>query len=150
MLTVQDLSTLDPASVQQKQEFLAEMAQELNPAIDTKRGVLHDLVLYLSSLFGQADDQNLDNLRRSSSLLEVSTDPTFTLLPYDWDSFGLPMTPTLVDTRSPDFNIGLDLKLLTRELFTMLVIMALLTTAMCGPLLRLWLPKELKHLLPRH
>jgi len=40
-------------------------------------------------------------------------------------------------------NIGLDLKLLTPALFTMLVIMALLTTAMCGPLLRWWLPKEL-------
>jgi len=40
-------------------------------------------------------------------------------------------------------NIGLDLKLLTPPLFTMLVIMALLTTAMCGPLLRWWLPDEL-------
>lgn len=40
-------------------------------------------------------------------------------------------------------NIGLDLKLLNRELFTMLVIMALLTTAMTEPLLRRWLPKEL-------
>jgi len=38
-------------------------------------------------------------------------------------------------------NIGLELKLLTPPIFTMLVIMALLTTAMCGPLLRLWLPK---------
>jgi Kef-type K+ transport system membrane component KefB len=38
-------------------------------------------------------------------------------------------------------NIGLDLKLLNPELFTMLVIMALVTTAMCGPLLRWWLPK---------
>lgn len=45
-------------------------------------------------------------------------------------------------------NIGLDLKLLTRELFTMLVLMALLTTAMCGPLLRLWLPKELRDRVP--
>jgi Kef-type K+ transport system membrane component KefB len=41
-------------------------------------------------------------------------------------------------------NIGLDLKLLSRELFTMLVIMALLTTAMTGPLLRRWLPRELR------
>ncbi len=40
-------------------------------------------------------------------------------------------------------NIGLDLKLLTPPLFTMLVIMALVTTAMCGPLLRWWLPPEL-------
>jgi Kef-type K+ transport system membrane component KefB len=41
-------------------------------------------------------------------------------------------------------NIGLDLKLLTPALFTMLVIMALVTTAMCGPLLRWWMPAELK------
>jgi Kef-type K+ transport system membrane component KefB len=46
-------------------------------------------------------------------------------------------------------NVGLELKLLTPELFTMLVIMALATTAMCGPLLRWWLPKDLKLLLPK-
>jgi Kef-type K+ transport system membrane component KefB len=46
-------------------------------------------------------------------------------------------------------NVGLELKLLTPELFTMLVIMALVTTAMCGPLLRWWLPKDLKALVPR-
>jgi len=45
-------------------------------------------------------------------------------------------------------NVGLDLGLLTPALFTMLVIMALLTTAMCGPLLRWWLPKDLRKLVP--
>jgi Kef-type K+ transport system membrane component KefB len=45
-------------------------------------------------------------------------------------------------------NVGLELKLLTPALFTMLVIMALLTTAMCGPLLRWWLPKDLRKLVP--
>ncbi len=45
-------------------------------------------------------------------------------------------------------NVGLELKLLTPALFTMLVIMALLTTAMCGPLLRWWLPKELRERVP--
>ncbi len=45
-------------------------------------------------------------------------------------------------------NVGLDLKLLTPALFTMLVIMALLTTAMTGPLLRRWLPKDLRKLVP--
>jgi Kef-type K+ transport system membrane component KefB len=45
-------------------------------------------------------------------------------------------------------NVGLELKLLTPALFTMLVIMALVTTAMCGPLLRWWLPKDLKALVP--
>ena len=46
-------------------------------------------------------------------------------------------------------NVGLELKLLTPALFTMLVIMALVTTAMCGPLLRWWLPSELKKLVPK-
>lgn len=41
-------------------------------------------------------------------------------------------------------NVGLDLKLLNREVFTMLVLMALITTAMTGPLLRWWLPVELR------
>jgi Kef-type K+ transport system membrane component KefB len=45
-------------------------------------------------------------------------------------------------------NVGLDLGLLTPALFTMLVIMALVTTAMCGPLLRRWLPKDLLKLTP--
>ena len=46
-------------------------------------------------------------------------------------------------------NVGLELKLLNSALFTMLVIMALATTAMCGPLLRWWLPPELKKLVPK-
>jgi Kef-type K+ transport system membrane component KefB len=41
-------------------------------------------------------------------------------------------------------NVGLELRLLNREVFTMFVIMALATTAMTGPLLRLWLPAELR------
>jgi Kef-type K+ transport system membrane component KefB len=45
-------------------------------------------------------------------------------------------------------NVGLELKLLTPALFTMLVIMCLATTAMCGPLLRWWLPADLKKLVP--
>lgn len=58
---------------------------------------------------------------------------------------------TLLNTRAlmalVAINVGLDLELLNQELFTMLVIMALLTTAMTGPLLRRWLPTELRPLL---
>ena len=46
-------------------------------------------------------------------------------------------------------NVGLELKLLTPALFTMLVIMALLTTVMCEPLMRWRLPEDLKALPPR-
>jgi Kef-type K+ transport system membrane component KefB len=45
-------------------------------------------------------------------------------------------------------NVGADLGLFPREVFTMFVMMALLTTAMTGPLLRLWLPDSLRALLP--
>lgn len=41
-------------------------------------------------------------------------------------------------------NIALELGLLNRSLFTMFVLMALLTTAMTGPLLRWWLPPGLR------
>jgi Kef-type K+ transport system membrane component KefB len=45
-------------------------------------------------------------------------------------------------------NVGYDLKLLPKELFTMFIIMALLTTAMTGPLLRWCLPDELYAMVP--
>jgi Kef-type K+ transport system membrane component KefB len=41
-------------------------------------------------------------------------------------------------------NVGLDLGLLNRQLFTMLVLMALVTTAMTAPLIRWWLPADLR------
>ena len=43
-------------------------------------------------------------------------------------------------------NVGYELGLLPRELFTMFVLMSLVTTAMTGPLLRLFLPLELRGL----
>lgn len=46
-------------------------------------------------------------------------------------------------------KVGRDLGLLNEQLFTMFVIMCLLTTASTAPLLRLWLPADLKKLLPR-
>ncbi|HWD18931.1 MAG TPA: cation:proton antiporter [Verrucomicrobiae bacterium] len=45
-------------------------------------------------------------------------------------------------------NVGYDLGLLPKDLFTMFVIMSLATTAMTGPLLRLWLPDSLRELTP--
>jgi Kef-type K+ transport system membrane component KefB len=55
---------------------------------------------------------------------------------------------TLMNTRAlmglVAINIALELGLLTRSLFTMFVLMALVTTAMTGPLLRIFLPLELR------
>jgi Kef-type K+ transport system membrane component KefB len=46
-------------------------------------------------------------------------------------------------------NVGRELGLLNDHLFTMFVVMALATTLMVGPLLRLFLPAALKALVPR-
>lgn len=46
-------------------------------------------------------------------------------------------------------SVGKDLGLLNDKLFTMFIIMCLLTTAATGPLLRLWLPADLKKLVPK-
>ena len=45
-------------------------------------------------------------------------------------------------------NVGADLGLLPHSVFTMFVLMALVTTAMTGPLLRWWLPDDLLALVP--
>lgn len=45
-------------------------------------------------------------------------------------------------------NVGKDLGLLNDKLFTMFIIMCLLTTATTGPMLRAWLPADLRKLVP--
>lgn len=47
-------------------------------------------------------------------------------------------------------NVGYELGLLPKDLFTMFVIMSLVTTAMTGPLLNLFLPAELRTLVPEY
>lgn len=46
-------------------------------------------------------------------------------------------------------NVGKDLGLLNDKLFTMFIIMCLVTTATAGPMLRAWLPEDLKKLVPK-
>ncbi|MGZ4963572.1 MAG: cation:proton antiporter [Limisphaerales bacterium] len=45
-------------------------------------------------------------------------------------------------------NVGYELKLLPKELFSMFIIMALVTTAMTGPLLKWGLPNDLYNMVP--
>lgn len=46
-------------------------------------------------------------------------------------------------------SVGKDLGLLNDQLFTMFILMCLITTATTGPMLRAWLPADLKKLVPR-
>lgn len=75
-IEVTDLvNELDADEVQQTQELLAQLMQEFNPRIDTKRGVLHDLLFYLEAVYAEKNGVEIDRLRRSQSLLEASQDP---------------------------------------------------------------------------
>lgn len=51
----------------------------------------------------------------------------------------------MMDTRAlmelVELNLGYDLGVISRPMFTMLVIMALVTTMITGPALRVWLPR---------
>ena len=73
-LEVSNLSELTAADVLQKQEFISQLVQEDNPNIDVKRGVLHDLLFYYSAILSSATQENIDRLRKSGSLFEISKD----------------------------------------------------------------------------
>jgi hypothetical protein len=73
---VQNLLTLDETLVVDLQEFLNEMLQELDPTLDTKRGVLGDLLGYYGAILAAANQTNIDRVRQSSSLLAIEQDPT--------------------------------------------------------------------------
>lgn len=73
-LEVSNLSELTAADVLQKQEFISQLVQEDNPNVDIKRGVLHDLLFYYSAILSAATQENIDRLRKSGSLFEISKD----------------------------------------------------------------------------
>lgn len=75
-ITVTDLSTLDVESVQAQLDTLSEMLQNLDPDADLRRGTIHDVILYLSAILAQANQDNIDKVRRSNSLLAIEADPT--------------------------------------------------------------------------
>ena len=76
ILDVLDLSTLDPALVAQVQQQLSERMAEQFPELETKRGVIHDIVLYLTAILGAEQRTRMELLRESSSLLAISQNPT--------------------------------------------------------------------------
>lgn len=75
-LTVQNLGELDASKVVQTLELISGLLQEDSPELDLKRGVLHDLLLYYSAVLGTANQENIDKVRRSSSLLAIEQDPS--------------------------------------------------------------------------
>jgi hypothetical protein len=75
ILDVLDLSTLDPTLVAQVQSQISERMAEQFPELETQRGVIHDIVLYLVAILGAEQRTRMELLRESSSLQAISQNP---------------------------------------------------------------------------
>ena len=70
-----DFLTLDTASVEQAHLYIAQKIGEYAPSIETKRGVLHDILFHLEAILQTGQDVYADNLRKSGSLLAIAENP---------------------------------------------------------------------------
>ncbi len=75
-IELQKLDELDQATVDQSFHYLARRLKEAFPQIDTRRGVLGDLVLQSDAILDGLGRAAWDRLRRSTSLLAIADDPT--------------------------------------------------------------------------
>jgi hypothetical protein len=80
-LTVSDfelsqLTALNVADVQQVLDQVATQLQELNPALDLKRGVFKDTVAYYHAILEAALRTNLERYQSARSLQQINLDPT--------------------------------------------------------------------------
>lgn len=71
-----DLENLPQEQVDAAHAYLAQRLAEYAPTAERRRGVIHDVVLYLEGVFAAAADEWADRLRRSGSLLAIQADPT--------------------------------------------------------------------------
>lgn len=73
-LTLTDLSDLTKAEVDQAQSLVIQLLKDYSSDIDTKRGSIGDIVIYLSGLLHASERDLIDRVRRSSSLVEIAAD----------------------------------------------------------------------------
>lgn len=74
-ITLPDLFSLDTTAVEQAHLYIAQKIGEYAPTVETKRGVLHDILFHLEAVLQAGQDVYADNLRKSGSLLAVSENP---------------------------------------------------------------------------
>lgn len=74
-IEIPDLSSLTQAQVDQGFAYAVQLLAEKRPNIDTRRGVIGDLMLDADAIFDAARRENWDRLRLSMSLLAITEDP---------------------------------------------------------------------------
>lgn len=75
-IEIPDLSGLDQDFVDQAFAYAVQLLAEKRPNIDTRFGVIGNLILNADGILGGARRTNWDRLRRSLSLLEIEKDPS--------------------------------------------------------------------------
>lgn len=70
-----DLTALDSDLVAANREQAASRLQALDPTLDMKRGVIHDILLHYGAILEARNQTHLDAWRRSSSLAAIEEDP---------------------------------------------------------------------------
>jgi len=75
-IEITSLDALSDADVEQAYALAQQLVLEKQPNVDTKRGVLGQLVLGLDAILGAAHRESFRRLQRSQSLLEITNDPT--------------------------------------------------------------------------
>lgn len=70
------LTSLPQSAVDEQILLMEQFVAERLPLADTRGGVLQDVVVMLNGTLATVAQQNIDRLRRSGSLLEISQDPT--------------------------------------------------------------------------
>jgi hypothetical protein len=80
-LTVADfelpnLEALSSENVQQLLATLSAQLQELNPSLDLRRGVFHDMLAYYHAVLEAAIRTNLERYQSARSLQQIEADPT--------------------------------------------------------------------------
>lgn len=73
-----EISAIDDLTEEQVAEVfgvLTGLIQDAHPSVDVRRGVFHDLVLYLNSVLNAAVKENINRLQQSQSLLQIEANP---------------------------------------------------------------------------
>jgi hypothetical protein len=94
-LQIASLSELDATKVDAMFATFTQYMQERHPEVELTRGVFHDLVLYFNSALNAAVQENIERVRQSSSLLQISANPALA-------------EPELVDQVLSNFNLARD------------------------------------------
>ena len=75
-IQVQNLDDIDADAIEQAFAFAKQLVLEQQPNVDTKRGVINQLVIGLDAILGAAQQTNIDLLRQSQSLQAIEENPT--------------------------------------------------------------------------